>query len=132
MRLLSSLGLMAALGLAAGSLQAAQLLSPGLTGCAAKRSAIENQLEQARSHNNSGQVRGLEKALQENTEHCTDKGLQAERQAKIDKAQAEVNERQDDLAKAQAKGDPGKIATRERKLAESQAELKQAEAELTR
>ncbi|HDS1737154.1 DUF1090 domain-containing protein [Pseudomonas sp. BP8] len=130
MKLFSSLALLSVLGLAAGTLQAAQILSPGLTGCAAKRSAIENQLAQARAQNNSGQIRGLEKALKENTEHCTDEGLKAERQAKIDKAKAEVAERQADLQQAEAKGDADKIATRKNKLAESEAELEQAQAEL--
>ncbi|MBF8741112.1 DUF1090 domain-containing protein [Pseudomonas guariconensis] len=125
----SSLALMIALGLAAGSLQAAQP-SPGLTGCAAKRSAIENQLVYAKKHNNWGEIRGLEKALKENTDHCTDAGLRQERLAKIEKAKAEIAERQADLAQARAKGDAGKIAKRERKLAESEAELKQAELEL--
>ena len=125
----SSLALMIALGLAANSLHAAPP-APGLTGCAAKRSAIENQLEYARKHNNWGQIRGLEKALQETTAHCTDAGLRQERLAKVEKAKAEVAERKADLAQAQAKGDAGKIAKRERKLAESAAELKQAELEL--
>ncbi|MEX5589916.1 MAG: DUF1090 domain-containing protein [Gammaproteobacteria bacterium] len=131
MKQLSTLALLSTLAfLPAGSLQAAQILSPGLTGCAAKRDAIEQQLQQAQSRQNSGEVRGLQKALKENTEHCTDEGLRAERQAKIDKAEAEVAERRADLKQAQAKGDPGKIAKRQSKLAESEAELKQAQAEL--
>ena len=129
MKARSALTILAILGLAAGTAQAAQP-APGLTGCAAKRSTIENQLEYARKHNNWGQIRGLEKALKENAAHCTDAGLKHEREAKVAEAKAEVAERKADLAEAHAKGDKDKIAKRERKLAESQAELKQAELEL--
>lgn len=131
MKARSSLALLASIGLAAGTLQAAQP-DPGLTGCAAKRSAIENQLEYARKHNNWGQIRGLETALKENAAHCTDISLKQERQAKVAKAKGEVAERKADLAQAQAKGDTDKIAKRERKLAESEAELKQAELDLNK
>lgn len=125
MKARSALTLLAILGLATGTAQAAQP-EPGLTGCAAKRSAIENQLEYARKHNNWGQIRGLEKALKENAAHCTDAGLKQAREAKVAKAKAEVAERKADLAEAHAKGDKDKIARRERKLAEAEAELKQA------
>ena len=62
MKRISTLFLLATLGLAAGTAQAAQP-DAGLTGCAAKRSAIENQLKIARDHGNSDQVAGLEEAL---------------------------------------------------------------------
>ena len=70
MKRISTLFLLASLGLAAGAVQAAQP-DPGLTGCAAKRSAIENQLKIARDHGNSGQVAGLEEALR-GVDNCTD------------------------------------------------------------
>ncbi|MBF8754330.1 DUF1090 domain-containing protein [Pseudomonas guariconensis] len=131
MKVRSALTLLVTLGLATGTAQAAQP-DPGLTGCAAKRSAIENQLEYARKHNNWGEIRGLEKALKENAAHCTDASLKQQREAKIAEAKAEVVERKADLVEAQAKGDKDKITKRERKLAESEAELKQAELELNK
>ena len=131
MKRISTLILLASLGLAAGAVQAAQP-DPGLTGCAAKRSAIENQLQYAKAHNNAGQIRGLEKALQENTEHCTDEGLKEEREQKVRKAESEVKEREADLKQAQAKGDSSKITKRENKLAEAKAELEAAKAELNK
>ena len=131
MKARSAQTLLMTLGLAAGTVHAAQP-NPGLTGCAAKRSAIENQLQYARKHNNWGEIRGLEKALKEHTAHCTDASLKQQREAKVADAKAEVAERKTDLAEAQAKGDKGKIAKRERKLAESEAELKQAELELNK
>ncbi|MHC6227754.1 DUF1090 domain-containing protein [Pseudomonas sp. X10] len=129
MKLFSSLVLLTAFGMAAGPLQAAQP-DPGLTGCAAKRSAIENQLEEARAHNNRGQIAGLEKALKENTEHCTDASLGEKRNQKVLEAKHEVTQRQKDLEKAMKKGDPEKIDKRKAKLAESKAELQEALKEL--
>ena len=49
--------------------------SAPLSGCAAKQAAIEAKLETARSFANEGQVAGLEKALSEVKEHCTEAGL---------------------------------------------------------
>lgn len=131
MKLVSSAVILAVFGLSTFAAQAAQP-TPGLTGCAAKRSAIENQLEYAKAHNNAGQIRGLEKALQENTEHCTDAGLKEEREQKVRKAESEVKEREADLKQAQAKGDASKVAKREKKLADAKAELEAARAELNK
>ncbi|MGA4633059.1 DUF1090 domain-containing protein [Pseudomonas solani] len=103
-----------------------------LTGCAAKRQAIESRIEQARTHGNDAQVAGLQKALDEVKAHCTDAGLRQQREDDIAKRRAEVQEREADLREAQAKGDAGKIAKREAKLAEARRELSAAEAELQR
>ncbi|CAN7193257.1 DUF1090 domain-containing protein [Pseudomonas solani] len=122
--------LLATAGLAlAGNAAAAE--SP-LTGCAAKRQAIESRIEQARAHGNDAQVAGLQKALDEVKAHCTDAGLRQQREDDIAKRRAEVQEREADLREAQAKGDAGKIAKREAKLAEARRELSAAEAELQR
>lgn len=129
MKLFSNLVLLTVIGLGATSLQAAQP-DEGLTGCAAKRSAIENQLKYAREHNNSDQIAGLEKALSEVTANCTDAKLRKERNDKVLKAKHEVAERQSDLDKAMKKGDPEKINKRKDKLAESKQELQQALDEL--
>lgn len=131
MKSVSTLVLLAAVGLATGPLQAAQP-EPGLTGCAAKRSAIENQLSEARAHNNSAQVAGLEKALSEVTANCTDSSLRKEREQKVLDARHEVNQRTKDLDKAMKKGDSEKINKRKEKLAEAKKELQEAVDELER
>lgn len=125
MKLLSSLALSALLGIAASPLLAAEE-QPGLTGCAAKRQAISEQLDQARAHGNSEQQAGLEKALAEATEHCTDASLRKEREQKVLDARHEVNQRTKDLDKAMKKGDPEKINKRKEKLAEAKKELQEA------
>ncbi|WP_017902961.1 DUF1090 domain-containing protein [Pseudomonas asplenii] len=103
---------------------------PELTGCAAKRQAISNQIESARAQGNSEQQAALEKALEEVSTHCTDASLKKERENKVLDARHEVSRRQADLDKAMKKGDPEKINKRKDKLAESRKELQDALDEL--
>lgn len=130
MKRISTLFLLATLGLAAGAAQAAQP-DAGLTGCAAKRSAIANQLKIARDHGNNDQAAGLEAALQ-GVEDCTDAGLRKEREQKVLEARHEVAQREKDLKKAEKKGDSEKINKRKDKLAESRKELQEAVEDLDR
>ena len=104
--------------------------APGLTGCAAKRQGIVNQIELAKAHGNADQQAGLEKALSEATDHCTDASLKKERENKVLDAKHEVSKRQADLDKAMKKGDPERINKRKDKLAESRKELQDALDEL--
>ncbi|QBF24829.1 DUF1090 domain-containing protein [Pseudomonas tructae] len=129
MKLLSPLALITACSLLATPLLAAEQ-QPGLTGCAAKKQAISEQIEQARAHGNSDQLAGLEKALSEVNEHCTDTSLRKEREQKVLDARHEVNQRTKDLDKAMKKGDAEKINKRKDKLAEAKKELQEAVDEL--
>jgi hypothetical protein len=126
----TTLFLLATLGLATSAAHAAQP-DAGLTGCAAKRSAIENQLKIARDHGNSDQVAGLEEALR-GVDNCTEAGLRKEREQKVLDARHEVNQRTKDLDKAMKKGDAEKINKRKDKLAEAKKELQEAVDELER
>ncbi|AGZ33276.1 DUF1090 domain-containing protein [Pseudomonas sp. SWI6] len=130
MKRVHTLVLLATLGLAATAVQAAQP-DEGLTGCAAKRSAIENQLKIARDHGNDAQVAGLEEALR-GVENCNDASLRKEREQKVLDARHEVAQREKDLKKAEAKGDAEKINKRKDKLAESRKELQEAVDQLDR
>lgn len=129
MKLLSPLALFTACSLLATPLLAAEE-QPGLTGCAAKKHEISAQIEQAKAHGNAEQQAGLEKALDEVNQHCTENGLRKEREQKVLDARHEVNQRTKDLDKAMKKGDPEKIEKRKTKLAEAKEELKQAVDEL--
>lgn len=91
--------------------------------CATKQQEIKQQLEYAHQHNNKEQIAGLQKALTESQEHCTESGLQADKQQKIAEKQEKVNERTRELKKAQATGDKDKIAKQQKKLDESLHEL---------
>ena len=125
MKFLSPLALFTVCGLMAAPLMAADQ-APELTGCAAKIKKIETQLEYARAHNNSGQIAGLETALEKVKKYCTDSSLKKERESKVLDPKHEVSRRQADLDKAMKKGDPEKINKRKDKLAESRKELQEA------
>lgn len=129
MKRFSPLALLTLCSVLATPLMAAEE-APALTGCAAKKQAIVTQIEQAKSHGNTEQQAGLEKALSEVTAHCTDASLKKERENKVLDAKHEVSERQADLDKAMKKGDPERINKRKDKLAESRKELQEALDEL--
>ncbi|MGC0915012.1 DUF1090 domain-containing protein [Pantoea agglomerans] len=99
-----------------------------LTGCAAKKQEIETQLSFARQHNNTHQVAGLEKALSEVNQNCTESSLLKQGQEKVAEKKLKVQEREQELAKAKAEGrSASKIQKREDKLADARQELKEAE-----
>ncbi|MBA1261841.1 DUF1090 domain-containing protein [Stutzerimonas stutzeri] len=93
--------------------------------CASKEADILRQLEHAREQGNTGRIEGLETALGKVRAHCTDAGLQAERQEEIDEAREEIREREAELQEALREGDPKQIEKRERKLAEAREELRE-------
>jgi hypothetical protein len=129
MKFLSPLALLALCSVMAAPLMAAQD-APELTGCAAKKQGIINQIELAKSRANAEQQAGLEKALSEVTANCTDASLKKERENKVLDAKHEVSKRQSDLDKAMKKGDPERIDKRKEKLAESRKQLQEAVDEL--
>jgi len=99
-----------------------------LTGCAAKKQEIETQLSFARQHNNTHQVAGLETALREVNQNCTEGSLLKQRQEKVAEKKVKVQEREQELAKAKAEGrSASKIQKREDKLLNARQELKEAE-----
>ena len=119
-------GLLLAVSLPLFAAQPGTTKGAPLSGCAAKQAAIEAKLETARSFANEDQVAGLEKALSEVKEHCTEAGLLRENKQKVIDSEREVSEREKDLRKAMGKGDPEKIEKRKAKLAEARAELEEA------
>ena len=114
----------------ASPLLAADAATQPLTGCAAKRAAIETQLEQAKAQGNGNRVAGLQTALEKVKTYCTDGSLTQERKQNVLDAEKEVAQREKDLRKAMSKGDAEKIEKRKDKLAEARAELEQAKREL--
>lgn len=108
------------------------LADDALTGCAAKRHNIEQQIRQAETYHNSYRLDGLKKAYAEVAATCTDASLKKEREADILKKQQKVSEREQELKEANASGRTDKIAKKRAKLEEARAELLAAEAELTK
>ncbi|AFJ48490.1 DUF1090 domain-containing protein [Shimwellia blattae] len=103
-----------------------------LTGCAAKRAEIENQIAYAKAHNNHHQVAGLEAALNETRLHCTEAGLLRERQQKVAEKERKVAEREAELTNAIETGSAKKITRKKKKVAEAQEELQEAKDALER
>lgn len=95
--------------------------------CGEKEQNIQRQISYAEKHNNQHRVNGLKKALSEVRANCTDSQLIAEHQDKITRQKAKIAERQTDLDKARQKGDPEKVAKREKKLTEAESDLKALE-----
>lgn len=131
MKLLCTFTLPVLLAVTATPLLAAEQ-QPGLTGCAAKRQAIGEQLAQARLSADGQQVAALEKTLQEVSERCTEASLRKEREQKVLDARHEVAQRRKDLDKAMKKGDPQRIDKRKEKLAEANRQLQEAVKDLER
>lgn len=100
------------------------------TGCALKAQNIQKEIDYAKSYGNSHKLAGLETALANTKQHCTDVSLREELNSDIEKKQHKVNERMDELKEAQAKGDADKVAKKQKKLAKAQDELKKAQDDL--
>lgn len=95
--------------------------------CLQKEQDIQRQIDNARQHGNSARVAGLERALAEVKNHCTDEGLATKHQDNIAKQRQEVAERRQELNESRQKDDADKILKREKKLAEAEQELRQLE-----
>ncbi|HHZ8254964.1 TPA: DUF1090 domain-containing protein [Escherichia coli] len=97
------------------------------TGCDAKKQEVENQISYAREHNNTHQIAGLQKALREIEMHCTDPQLLKQRQLKVAEKEQKVSEHQAELKRAKETGNPKKMAQKQKKLERSLEELHDAE-----
>ncbi|MEM6160079.1 DUF1090 domain-containing protein [Erwinia sp. P6884] len=106
--------------------------SAAASGCAGKKQEIEQQIKYAQQHGNTHRIAGLEKALSEIDENCTESGLLRERQDKVAEKKQKVMEREQELKEARADGREEKIEKKMEKLDEARDELKEAEADLSR
>jgi hypothetical protein len=101
-----------------------------LTGCAAKRDSITQQIQH--SDGNPQRRISLEKALDEVNAHCTDSKLAKERNRKVINAQVKVNETERALHRAEEQHRSekklqqlrDKYDAAKKKLADAEAELK--------
>lgn len=98
-------------------------------GCDIKASEIQKQIDYAQAHGNAQKVTGLEKALAEVKENCSEQKIVTELKRKIADKQQKVAEREAALKQAQAKGKPNKIAKQQEKLVEAKQELEKAQQE---
>ncbi len=106
--------------------------------CADKRAAIENQMNYARQHNNSSQLAGLQKALDEVNTHCTSESVRQDARKDItrtekklaDKKQ-DLREAEDDLNQAIARGNSSKITKYREKVAEKKQDIEKLNRQLS-
>jgi len=91
--------------------------------CAAKRDAISRDIDAAKADGQTQRVRGLERALAEVRRNCSDARLAADHQQRVRSQERRVAQRERELREARRKGDADKVARREDKLREAQAEL---------
>ncbi|WP_136246676.1 DUF1090 domain-containing protein [Halomonas borealis] len=98
--------------------------------CQAKVEDIQAQRQAAEQDGNEHRVRGLTRALDEVTQHCTNDGVLEDAEQDVRESMAEVRERQADLDDAQQAGDADDIRERSRKLEEAVTELEADQREL--
>lgn len=91
--------------------------------CESKQAEISHDIEHAKAKGQINRVHGLEKALRENQEHCSDAKLAQEHAERIIEKEKKVEKRQRDLDDARETGKASKIANREAKLAKEKTEL---------
>ncbi|MCS2148488.1 DUF1090 domain-containing protein [Scandinavium manionii] len=97
------------------------------TPCQEKEQDIQREIHYAEKHNNQSRIDGLNNALREVKDNCSDSKLRADHQKKIAEQKEEITERRHDLDEAKTKGDADKISKREHKLTEAQQQLKALE-----
>lgn len=75
-----------------------------ITGCAVKKQEIKTQISYAKEYNNTYQLKGLQKALAEVNDNCTDESLKAEQLKKVANKEKKVEERKQELIEAKESG----------------------------
>lgn len=103
----------------------------GLT-CEGKKQAIEIELEQAKNHTNTHKVEGLQKALEDINNHCSNNDLEEKYKKKIQEKTDKVTKRTQELDQAKTKGNKQKITKQQTKLTDAKQELNEVKAELAK
>lgn len=124
--------ILTSLALACSFISVTAYSSGELKGCAAKEAQIQQQIDYATQHGNHHRLSGLEKALSELRQNCTDEKLTQERNHKIAEKERKVNERTAELVRAKETGNADKIHKKEKKLQEAKDELLDAQNELNK
>lgn len=99
-------------------------------GCAARKAALEREIDLARQYGNTRRVQGLERALAEVSTHCTAAGMRADLLEDVTDKKEALSERERELDEAISKGDTERIVRRAQKLEEAREELAAAKARL--
>ena len=103
-----------------------------LIGCAEKTCQVEKQIEIAKKNGNDNKVDGLNKALNEIKNHCSDDKIISSLEDDLSKSNDELKEHQEDLKKAQAEEKSDKIEKYNAKIKEDEAEILALKEELSK
>ena len=101
----------------------------GLT-CDAKKQAIQTKINQAKTANNTNEVTGLEKALQEVNTNCKDETLEEKYKKLIVEKTKDVTDKTKELAKKTKEYAKDKVNAHQDKIDALKAKLNEAEKEL--
>ena len=101
----------------------------GLT-CDAKKQAIQTKINQAKTANNTNEVTGLEKALQEVNTNCKDETLEEKYKRLIVEKTKDVTDKTKELAKKTKEYAKDKVNAHQDKIDALKAKLNEAEKEL--
>lgn len=98
--------------------------------CDDKINALKKEISYAEQYKESAKLSGLQTALKNLTEKCSNNKFADELKAKISKYEAKIEEKKADIEEAKAKGKIAKIKKEELKLQGLQAELESAKSQL--
>ncbi|MWP47030.1 DUF1090 domain-containing protein [Gilliamella sp. Pas-s27] len=103
----------------------------GLT-CEGKKQAIEVEIEQAKNHSNTHKVEGLQKALEDINNHCSNNDLEEKYKKRVQEKTDKVTQITHELEQAKTKGNKQKMTKQQTKLIDAKQELNEVKAELAK
>ncbi|OTQ30514.1 DUF1090 domain-containing protein [Gilliamella apicola] len=99
--------------------------------CDAKKQAIETKIEQAKKANNTFEVTGLEKALQQVDTNCSDETLEQKYKRLVDEKSKNVSDKTKELAEKTKEYEKDGVDANQDKIDALKSKLHDAEKELS-
>ena len=99
--------------------------------CDAKKQAIETKIEQAKKANNTFEVTGLEKALQQVNTNCSDETLEQKFKRLVDEKSKNVSDKTKELAEKTKEYEKDGVDANQDKIDALKSKLHDAEKELS-
>ena len=99
--------------------------------CDAKKQAIETKIEQAKKANNTFEVTGLEKALQQVDTNCSDETLEQKYKRLVDEKSKNVSDKTKELAEKTKEYEKDGVDAKQDKIDALKSKLHDAEKELS-
>ncbi len=103
-----------------------------LKGCVEKTCEVNKQIVLAKKAGNRHKMEGLNKALEEIKEHCSDDKIISDIEKDLAEANEELAEHKEELKEAQAEQKNDKVEKYTAKIKEDEAEISSLEAQLSK